>query len=391
MLGFVSVPTNIIFEQMNKAGYQISVLKPGFLGCTEIEIENRLRDTSLSLLRSVERFGYLGMRPCTSTHLNVDEFGCRFVPSESSSTRSVRQPTIPYQKLIHVYGGSTTLGSHVSDNETLPYYLMNVLSQATSGVSPVVVNCGGNNHTSLHCALHLLDDCLNGRIPDIAIFINGWNDAMHADGGGDGIVPFLDACLMRSQSSQSEDMTIREVRDSLSNHSRNSYRSRSLNLEIRNDDLWFYKNRYESAIEIVNSLERVFGVKPFMFVEPSPFIACRSEQDLMPKVRELNSATPMIKAIFQRIDQSGIQSVLEKTSKNRISTCLMRCEQDKQVFPLFIDETHFTPAFNSFLGAKISKEIAPFLNKRSSRKRKLAQKFSPKKPVDGRDYIYPLW
>jgi hypothetical protein len=376
---------------MNKAGYQISVLKPGFLGCTEIEIENRLRDTSLSLLRTVERFGYLGMRPCTSTHLNVDEFGCRFVPSEPTLTRSIRQPIIPYQKLIHVYGGSTTLGSHVSDNETLPYYLLNNLSQATTDVSPVVVNCGGNNHTSLHCALHLLDDCLKGRIPDIAIFINGWNDAMHADGGGDGIVPFLDACLMRSQSSNSENMTIREVRDSLSNQNRKSYRQRSIDLEIENDYLQFYKNRYEFAIEIINSLERVFGTKSFMFLEPSPFISCRSDQDLMPKVRELNSATPMIKEIFQRIDQRGIQSVLEKTFKNRVSTCLIKCQQDRQNFPLFIDETHFTPAFNSFLGAKISEQVIPFLIKSSSRKRKLAQKLSSKKSADDGDYMYPLW
>jgi hypothetical protein len=386
----MSIPVNVIFEQMKKCGYTVQDLQSAFPYAIESEIESRLRDTSLGLFRTVERFGYLGTHKCQSAHLNIDEFGNRFVPIESLHTRSLKSITNKNHKLIHFYGGSTVLGSHVSDNETIPYYLLGILRKKLPMEDLSVVNCGGNNHTALHCAFHLLDDCLKGRIPDVAIFINGWNDAMHADGGGDGIIPFLDSCLMQSQSEHGERVTIGELKASLIGQNRTSYRERVIYSDQFGEHISYFRKRYSMAIELFDSIERIFGTYPFIYLEPSPFRACRPDQDLMPKIRELNSAVPMIKNIFGTINEEGIGYVLGKVQKSRVRTLLSNCEQDRQNFPLFIDETHFTPAFNSFLSAQIAIELAPFLIKRKSKKIEVSER-SKKKSTNDSDYMYPLW
>jgi len=386
----MSVPVNIIFEQMKKCGYTIQDMQSAFPYALESEIESRLRDTSLGLFRTVERFGYLGTRKCQSAHLNIDEFGNRFVPFESSYTRSLKSISNKNHKLIHFYGGSTVLGSHVSDTETIPYYLLGVLRKKFPMEDLSVVNCGGNNHTALHCAFHLLDDCLKGRIPDVAIFLNGWNDAMHADGGGDGIIPFLNECLMQSQSEQGERLTIGELKGSLTVQNRSSYRERVIYSDQFGEHISYFRKRYSMAIELIDSIERIFGANPFIYLEPSPFNACRSDQDLMPKIREMNSAVPMIKDIFKTIDERSIGHVLGRVSKSHVRTLLSSCGQDRENFPLFIDETHFTPAFNSFLSAKIATELVPLLSKRKSKKLGVFEN-RKKKSTNDSDYMYPLW
>lgn len=386
----MSVPVNVIFEQMKKCGYTVQDLQAAFPNATKSEIESRLRDTSLGLFRTVERFGYLGTRKCQSAHLNIDESGHRFVPIESTDTRSLKSTTNKNQKLIHFYGGSTVLGSHVSDTETIPYYLLGGLRKKLPMEDLSVVNCGGNNHTALHCAFHLLDDCLNGRIPDVAIFLNGWNDAMHADGGGDGIIPFLNECLTQSQSEYGEQLTIGELKASLIGQNRSSYRARVVHTDQFGEHIDLFRKRYSMAIALVDSIERIFGTHPFMYLEPSPFEACRPDQDLMPKIRDLNSAVPMIKDIFKTIGEEGIGHILGSVSKSNVQTRLSNCGQDRENFPLFIDETHFTPAFNSFLSLKIATELVPLLSKQKTKKLEVL-KIRNKKSTNDSDYMYPLW
>jgi len=255
----------------------------------------------------------------------------------------------------------------------------------------VVVNCGGNNHTSLHCALHLLDDCLNGHIPDYAVFVNGWNDAMHADGGGDGIVDFLNACLVASQDNDRDSISVLEIRSSIESVNRDIYRNRKIQSGDFDQFLRFFKLRYKMAIGLVNEIEQIFGTKSQFFFEPSAFIACRKDQDLMPKVRELNSASPMIKWIFEEVFASGARSFFggRKFSPNS----LISCGQELQMFPLFIDESHFTPQFSNFLSGKIADRLFSKMKMKKAKPLKLFDK-SESNIENGHNEDanhYPLW
>ena len=383
-------PTNVIFDQIVKSGYQIEDLCLAFPNSTISEIEQRLSDTNLGLLRSVERFGYLGMQPGKSRYMNIDKFGNRYVPNHRGLTSWEYSADQPECTFVHVYGGSTTLGAHVGDDETLPFYLLKNL-QDWGEKKFVVVNCGGNNHTSLHCALHLLDDCLKGHIPDYALFINGWNDAMHADGGGDGIVDFLNACLVASQDEKGESASVLEVRNSIQSINRQNYRNRKIQFNDYDQFFKVFKLRYQSAIGLVGEIEKIFGTKSQFFFEPSAFVACRKDQDLMPKIRELNSASPMIKHIFNEVFTLGVAKTVGRGGyKRKRVKSLISCGQELQMFPLFIDETHFTPQFNNYL----SKEIADRLRLKSKITRAKRYNLSDQSKNlkdDNSEYMYPLW
>ena len=382
-------PTNIIFDQLAKSGYRIEDLIAAFPNSSVLEIQQRIVDSDLGLLRTVERFGYLGMQPGKSRYMNIDKFGNRYVPNHRGLTSwefSVDQPKCTF---IHVYGGSTTLGAHVSDDETLPYFLLKNL-QEVGYENVVVVNCGGNNHTSLHCAQHLLDDCLSGRVPDYAVFLNGWNDATHADGGGDGIVDFLNACLVASQDNDRESASVLEIRNSIQSVNRDSYRNRTIESKDYDQFFKFFKLRYKSAVGLAAEIEQIFGTKVEFFFEPSAFVDCRNDQDLVPKIRELNSASPMIKHIYEELFSSGINKFFGgRIFKPKQVKSLISCGQELQVFPLFIDDAHFTPQFNNYL----SKEIASRLRLTSKREKLERHKLSVQAESLTDDFQdnYPLW
>ena len=381
-------PKNIIFDQFAKSGYRIEDLIAAFPNSSVLEIQQRLVDTDLSLLRTVERFGYLGMQPGKSRYMNIDKFGNRYVSSHRGLTSwefSVDQPKCTF---IHVYGGSTTLGAHVGDDETLPYFLLKNLHEL-GYENVVVVNCGGNNHTSLHCAQHLLDDCLSGRVPDYAVFLNGWNDATHADGGGDGIVDFLNACLVASQDNNRESASVLEIRNSIQSVNRDSYRNRTLESKDYDQFFKFFKLRYKSAIGLAAEIEQIFGTKSQFFFEPSAFVDCRKDQDLMPNIRTLNSASPMIQYVFEEVFRLGVAKIVgRKRYRQKRVKSLISCGQELQKFPLFIDETHFTPQFNNYL----SKKIADRLRLKSSLTRAKHGKLSDQSEKSKDDNSnYPLW
>jgi len=381
-------PTNIIFDQLAKSGYQIEDLSSAFPNSSVSEIQQRLVYTGLGLLRTVERFGYLGMQPCNSQYMNIDKFGNRYVPNLRDLTSREFYYESANRILVHVYGGSTTLGTHVGDNETIPYFLLKNF-QARGCEDVVVVNCGGNNHTSLHCVLHFLDDCLKGQIPDLAVFLNGWNDAMHADGGGDGIVDFLNSCLAASQSESQESKSVFEIRSSVQSVNRDNYRNRKILSGDYYKYLRFFKVRYRSAIGLAHEISQIFGSKVKFFLEPSAFVSCREDQDLLPKIRELNSAIPMVAYIYNEISSIGVNKFLgnKKFGPKKVVS-LISCGQDSKKFPLFVDDCHFTPQFNDYL----SREIEFGIRLKDIKTRARRQKFSEqsKNPAEGNSN-YPLW
>ena len=382
-------PTNIIFDQLVKSGYRIEDLSTAFPNSSVLEIQQRLVDTNLGLLRTVERFGYLGIQPGKSQYMNIDQVGNRYVPNHRGLTSwefSVSQSKFTF---VHVYGGSTTLGAHIGDDETIPYFLLKNL-QELGYENIVVVNCGGNNHTSLHCALHLLDDCLNNRIPDYALFVNGWNDATHADGGGDGIIDFLNACLVASQDKKQETNSVIGIRNSIQSVSRSLYRNRKIQPGDYDQFLRFFESRYKVAIGLAQEVKKIFGTKVEFFFEPSAFVNCRNDQDLMPKIRELNSASPMIEHIYEEILSKGVNNFFGGGMfRPRQVRSLISCGQELQMFPLFIDDAHFTPQFNNYL----SKEIASRLVLKSKSKKSERDEMSvrTKSLKDDFQDIYPLW
>jgi hypothetical protein len=339
------VKNHSIFELMARNGYVISDLAPAFPSLSVAEINEIFYDNRLSLRRSYERFGYLGIRPCVSKNFNVANDGSR-----SNGKAEIRSHD-SYR--VHCYGGSTTVGDGVADSQTISAYLETELNLRNSG-KVAVFNYGAGNHTSLHSSLRLLDHCLSGNVPDYAVFLNGYNDCFYSAGGADGIATFLDEVLEFSQDSEFRHSTLFD----LVNLIPNSFNHHSLRREPNFSDVFIahcfenIKKRYKGAVAIQKFAESEFGVRIKRFIEPNKILNCRDDQDLLPRLDVPHSQRNLAFKLYLEIDRNGVREVF---GKDVIS--LLKIDQEQQSFPLYLDGVHFTPEMNKWIATHISKMI----------------------------------
>ena len=339
------VRNHSIFELMTQAGHNFAELAPAFPNKTLAEIEEIFYDNRLSLRRTYERFGYLGIRECSSKNFNIGSDGAR-------SNGKLRTAGSDVYKL-HCYGGSTTVGDSVSDDQTISACLESDLS-LRSEVKIAVFNYGAGNHTSLHSTLRLLDHCLSGNIPDQAVFLNGFNDCYYSAGGADGIVSFFDEILRRSQDSEFRNTAISEIVDLIPNSSKESlpFTTSQFSSEVIEKCLANIKLRYASAAAIQRFIESGFGVKVHRFIEPNKALNCRDDQSLLPRVSESNLRIKLVGALYKEIENIGMKKFF-----GHGVVSLIDIDQDKQTFPLYLDGVHYSPAMNEWLASRIGRFI----------------------------------
>ena len=336
---------NAIFGQLDRAGYSVADLMPVFPGDTLNEVIQRLRDNALRYRRTVERFGYLGTRECTSRYFNV--WSGRFRRSLNSHT-----PAESSSSVIHCYGGSTTSGHNVGDEETFPHYLEIELLKTFKSLT--VLNFGAGNHTSLHASLCLLDHCLSGVVPRVAIMLHGVNDVIYADSGGDGALPFLDKALMLSQHSPGNQTPIGELsslipkRDVANPHLDNAGDS---------NFLAFMREQISETISVANAISEFcasrWGVEVIRFWEPTPFLHCRPEQDPFPRLRQGDSTYLKAEAMFRNIHDFGLANSLGLHNYKDLSDC----GQSNLDGALFVDQLHYSPLMNRHIATNVAASI----------------------------------
>jgi len=336
------VRNHTIFELMEQTGHKIAELSPAFPSKSLAEIEEILFDNRLSLRRTYERFGYLGIRECSSKNFNIGSDGAR-----SNGTKRTFNPHV-YK--VHCYGGSTTVGDGVADDQTISAYLESKLN-ARSKTKIAVFNYGAGNHTSLHSTLRLLDHCFSGNVPDQAVFLNGFNDCYYSAGGADGVVSFFDEILKRSQDREFKNTPISKIVELIPNSSKESlaFNSSFFSGEIIETCLASIKLRYASAVAIQDFVEKSFGVKIRRFIEPNQALNCRTDQRLLPRINESNPRRLLVELLYRELERVGLRRVFGRGAVSLIET-----DQDKQTFPLYLDGVHFSPAMNEWLASSIS-------------------------------------
>jgi hypothetical protein len=251
---------------------------------------------------------------------------------------------------VHCYGGSTTVGDGVADDQTLSAFLESKLnSQSKTRVA--VFNYGAGNHTSLHSTLRLLDHCFSGNVPDQAIFLNGFNDCYYSAGGADGVIPFFDEILKKSQDSEFRNTPISEIIELIPNSSKESlaFNASFFSGELIEACLANIKLRYASAVAIQDFVENSFGVKIWRFIEPNQALNCRTDQRLLPRINESNPRKLLVGLLYRELERVGPRRVFGRGAISLIET-----DQDKQTFPLYLDGVHFSPAMNDWLASSIS-------------------------------------
>ncbi len=163
-----------LVEAMELTDYSLADIAPAFPGRSLDQIDTILRDNALALERPVMPYGLLGINACKSEYFNVSEHGFRHCGEE--------QPWPPDESAINVFffGGSTGLGQNVPDRDAIPSILRNKLKNHTKKIE--VYNLGSGNYTARHECLRFLEIVEDGFVPDIAIFLDGYNDSFYAAG-----------------------------------------------------------------------------------------------------------------------------------------------------------------------------------------------------------------
>lgn len=123
-----------------------------------------------------EQFVQLKERPFSGKYVNVSEAGYRFSPPQGP------WPLDSGNYNVFVFGGSTTFGYGVADDQTVPTNLQGALSAAGyAGKRVCVYNFGRAFYYSTPERILLEQLLLGGARPDMAVFIDGINDFYYAD------------------------------------------------------------------------------------------------------------------------------------------------------------------------------------------------------------------
>jgi lysophospholipase L1-like esterase len=121
--------------------------------------------------RQVENYQYQPFvlwrhRPFEGTHVNVNQDGIRVTPGAEC---------IPGAFTVYVFGGSSMWGWGSPDWGTIPAYLQAGLEEIIK--RPVcVVNMGEVAYVSTQSLLSLILQLQKGNIPDVVLFLGGFND-----------------------------------------------------------------------------------------------------------------------------------------------------------------------------------------------------------------------
>ena len=141
---------------------------------TKEELQNLLKST-WSRPYLYEPYTQFKERPFNSKWVNVDSNGFREVKNQA--------PWPPTEDAfnIFVFGGSTTFGYGVADSETIASQIQEKLDyQSTSKGKISVYNFGRGVYFSSQERILFEKLISEGKIPDMAIFIDGINDFYHS-------------------------------------------------------------------------------------------------------------------------------------------------------------------------------------------------------------------
>lgn len=137
---------------------------------------NQLLHETWTRPHSFESFVQFKERPFTGKYVNVSKEGFRL-----SKNQRPWPPDFSNDYVVFVFGGSTTFGYGLSDEETVASCLQECMAKARPNVSVYNFACGFYYSSQERVLFEKLIE--DGFRPHVAIFIDGLNDFYHTDQG----------------------------------------------------------------------------------------------------------------------------------------------------------------------------------------------------------------
>ena len=165
---------SILSHNLRSSETERSIENQLWPGWSEPELSQLISET-VSVVR-VENYDYdeitqLRLRPQHSRYVNVEAPGFR---------RIRQQGPWPLDRSainVFVFGGSTTFGLCMDDDDTIPSFLQELVGAGSRGQINVY-NFGRPGYTSTQELLLYLSLLRGGFVPSVAVFIDGLNDSV---------------------------------------------------------------------------------------------------------------------------------------------------------------------------------------------------------------------
>jgi hypothetical protein len=249
---------------------------------------------------------------------------------------------------IYVFGGSTTFGYGVDDASTIPAYLEKRITKAHRDKKIQVFNFGRAYYYSTQEMTLLLQLLREGHRPDIAIFIDGWNENLEA--------PYYtsEMSFLFNAYNYSPDRLkrivlqeiplIRYVKAKMNiANSKNQIPNKSA---FRND-LVEIRNEYLKSREIINMLAAQYQFSAYFFIHPAPGYRNSYAKHRFWEQRSAESVSAMTKKM----------ELLESTTNSQNAFSMTDLLNDYRKQP-FVDQIHFTPEVCDLLAGFIAQKIS---------------------------------
>lgn len=239
---------------------------------------------------------------------------------------------------IYFFGGSTTFGFNVLDNETIPSQFVNLYRERfPNGKSIRVHNFGIPTYYSYQELMLLSNLIYDGHRPDYAIFLDGINDFWFATSAyyRQSYFSYVFRQVFEKGLPSNGNFQLVDTADNMF-------------MDPKNIPLDQYNQRlvtnYFENVRNIRMMCDVAGIQSLFFTQPSPFYNYGNQQKDPVCFKDTNTR------------YNYIYPLVKKGAPDNGIVFLGDMLQDEQGYP-FVDGLHYSPAFINKVASKILDEL----------------------------------
>ncbi len=306
-------------------------------------------------------------RPFNGVYVNVDKAGFRY-----SRDQGPWPPSNAFYN-IFIFGGSTTFGYGVSDGETIPSRLQEILNSRLSAPFVKVYNFGCNSFFSTQERIFLESLLLQGHRPDLVIFIDGLNEFFYIDNipkYSDAITRLLDQVVGYSPKDSAlfqfvNDMAIVRLMRELVKIRQAAHLGPSQNENnLTEEDIKYFSrpeilnrvlDNYLMNKKLVESVSASFGIETYFVWQPVPSYNFDLKRHPFPQ---------NCKKMFSTF---GYPIMRDKWLRGTLGTNFLWAADlhTSAADPVFLDMVHYSPQFSKVMAEYIADHIESRIKKTS--------------------------
>jgi len=280
-------------------------------------------ESEFAMVRSLvfEPYTVFRVRPMSGQYVNVGEAGFRAGAGENP------WPPDANATNVFVFGGSTAFGYGVADGETIPSRLHERL--LVLGKNARVYNFATANYTAVQERIRLEQLLLDGFVPRVAIFIDGFDEF---------ISPYYEPILMKrlhdaTKAQPLMERVARAIRPSTALDES----------ECRLPDPATVLDRYLANVRLIKATCAEFGVRPLFVWQPVPCYRYPGD------AQDHGAHEALIECV-----RSGYEMMRTRRTDDILWLADM---QEGRTENLYLDPDHYTAAFSGDIASAIAQHL----------------------------------